>query len=184
MLLCESDPCRTLTIYTSFTDVSTGILIQHAFVLTLQQVSCSGVGICIDAGGDGTTGSLSVIDSSCEDCGTVVNGSSSFLLENIASASTGSMLKTNGQDILTGDLVGQTYAVGHLYATNNGTVDDTQGTYLDPTDRGNLVGEDGKYFTKSQPQYEDWDVSSFSSVKDHGAKGALAFLLATTITFF
>jgi hypothetical protein len=33
------------------------------------------------------------------------------------------------------------------------------------------VGENGYYFSKSQPQYAEWDVSAISSVKDCGAKG-------------
>jgi glucan 1,3-beta-glucosidase len=125
----------------------------------------------VDAGGDGTTGSLSVIDSFCDDCGAMVNGSSSFILENISNKNSGPMLKTDGQDQLTGDLLGQTYAVGHLQTSNNGSVEVSAGRYLDPTARGNLVDDQGYYFTKSQPQYADWDISSFSSVKDCGAKG-------------
>ena len=156
----------------SFKNVATAILVQHTFTLTLQQISCSSVGICVDAGGQGTTGSLSMIDSSCHDCGAVVNGTSAFVLENIASTDSGPILKTDGQDRLTGDLVGKTYSVGHVHKTNNGTTEDlAQGSYLDPTQRGKLVGEDGKYITKSQPQYVGWDASAFSSVKDCGAKG-------------
>jgi glucan 1,3-beta-glucosidase len=156
----------------NFKNVATAILVQHAFTLTLQQINCNGVGICVDAGGQGATGSLSMIDSSCHECGAVVNGSSSFILENIASTDSGAMLRTDGQDTLTGDLLGKTYAVGHVHKSNNGTVKDfAQGTLLDPTQRGKLVDEDGHYFSKSQPQYAEWDASAFNSVKDCGAKG-------------
>jgi glucan 1,3-beta-glucosidase len=125
----------------------------------------------VDAGGNGATGSLSVIDSSCNECGNMVNGSSSFVLENIALTNSGSMLKTDGQDKLIGDLLGKTYVVGHVQTSNNGSVEDSAGAYVNPTERGKLVDGDGHYFTKSQPQYTGWDVSSFSSVKDCGAKG-------------
>jgi len=156
----------------SFKNVATGILVQHAFTLSLQQITCSGVGICVDAGGQGTTGSLSMIDSSCHDCGVVVNGSSAFVLENIASTDSGPMLKIDGQDRLTGGLSGKTYAVGHVHKSNNGTVEDfAQGTLLDPTERGKLTDQNGKYLSKSQPQYAEWDASAVSSVKDCGAKG-------------
>lgn len=101
----------------------------------------------------------------------MVNGASSFVLENISNTNSGPILKTNGQDKLTGDLLGKTYAVGHVHTSNNGSVEDSPGAYLDPTARGSLVDAKGNYFTKSQPQYTDWDVSSFSSVKDCGAKG-------------
>ena len=125
----------------------------------------------MDAGGDGTTGSLNLIDSFCNDCGAMVDGSSSFILENISNTNSGPILRTNGQDQLTGDLLGQTYAVGHVHPSNNGSAEVSNGRYLDPTARGNLVDDKGYYFTKSQPQYADWDLSSFSSVKDCGAKG-------------
>lgn len=162
---------ETDSFFCSFTDVSTGILVQHAFALTLQGIECNGVEICVDAGGDGTTGSLSMIDSSCEDCGTVVNGSSSFILENIESKNSGAMLRSDGEEVLKDDLSGKTYAVGHIHASNNGSVEVSGGKYLKSTERGNLVGDDGRYFTKSQPQYADWDASDFASVKDSGAKG-------------
>ena len=112
-----------------------------------------------------------MIDSACNDCGVMVNGSSWFILENISNTNSGPILKTNEQDKLTGDLLGKTYAVGHVHTSNNGSVEVSNGQYLEPTALGNLVDDRGHYFTKSQPQYEDWDVSSFSSVKDCGAKG-------------
>ena len=112
-----------------------------------------------------------MIDSSCNECGVMVDGSSSFVLENLSNTNSGPILRTNGQDVLTDDLVGKTYAVGHVHTSNNGSVEVLAGGYLDPTARGNLVDAKGHYFTKSQPQYADWDVSSFSSVKDCGAKG-------------
>jgi glucan 1,3-beta-glucosidase len=125
----------------------------------------------VDAGGDGTTGSLSMIDSSCNDCGAMVNGSSSFVLENLSNTNSGPLLRTDGQDRLFGDLLGNTYAVGHVHTSNNGIAKISTGRFLPPTARGNLIDEKGRYFTKSQPQYAYWDVSSFSSVKDCGAKG-------------
>ena len=130
----------------------------------------------MDAGGDGTTGSLSVIDSFCDNCGAMVNGSSSLVLENISNTNSGPMLKTNGQDQLSGSLLGQTYAAGHVQTSNNGGVEISAGRYLNPTARGKLVDDQGYYFTKPQPQYADWDVSSFSSVKDCGAKGTSLFI--------
>lgn len=113
-----------------------------------------------------------MMDSSCNDCGAVVNGSSSFILENIAVTNSGPTLKSDGKDVLSSDLSGKTYAVGHVHTSNNGTVEDhSQGTFLNPTERGKLVDKNGYYFSKSQPQYLDRDASEFSSVKDSGAKG-------------
>lgn len=84
------------------------------------------------------------------------------------------MLKMDGSDVLMDDLSGKTYAVGHIHASNDGSVEDSKGRYLTPTERGELVGNDGRYFTKSQPQYADWDASGIASVKDSGAKGTSA----------
>jgi glucan 1,3-beta-glucosidase len=101
----------------------------------------------------------------------MVNGSSSFVLENLSNTNSGPLLRTDGQDRLFGDLLGNTYAVGHVHTSNNGIAKISTGRFLPPTARGNLIDEKGRYFTKSQPQYAYWDVSSFSSVKDCGAKG-------------
>lgn len=49
-----------------FTNVATGIAVQHAFVITLQQIQCENVGICVDMGAEDVSGSMSLIDSSCD----------------------------------------------------------------------------------------------------------------------
>ena len=127
------------------------------------------------------TGSLSMIDSSCNDCGVMVNGSSSFVLENLSSTNSGPMLKTDGQDKLIGNILGNTFAAGNVHMSNSGNGRTSTGRFLPPTSRGSLVDDKGHYFTKSQPQYADWDISSFSSVKNCGAKGMpLIFFLTTT----
>lgn len=56
-----------------FQDVATAIAIKHAFVLTLQQIECVNVGICVDMGPIDVSGSVSLIDSSCDTCGIVVS---------------------------------------------------------------------------------------------------------------
>lgn len=57
----------------TFKDVGTAIAVKHAFVLSLQGIECVGVGICVDMGGIDVSGSVSLIDSSCDDCGVVVS---------------------------------------------------------------------------------------------------------------
>lgn len=117
-----------------------------------------------------------MFDSFCRDCGVVVNGTSSFLLENIASQDSGATLQVDGKEKLSDSLEGKTYTIGHVHTSTNGTMEDAKGEYLDPTERGTLTGSDGRYLSKSQPQYADFDASNIASVKDHGAKGSFSFL--------
>ena len=114
-------------------------------------------------------------------CGIVVNGSSSILLENVAVTNSGATLRVNGTTRLTTSLVGQTYVQGHIYRDNNGDVIISNGTFLPYTERGNLVDSSGLYFIKPQPQYTDYPLSAFASVKDAGAKGMLEAAVALFI---
>lgn len=159
-----------------FTNTATGIAVKHAFILTMQGIECVGVGICVDMGPIDVAGSINLIDSRCDTCGTVVNGTSSILLENIAVKNSGPTLKVDGVARPIGDLTGKTYVQGHVYrdgsVSGNGTAPVARnGTFLPYTDRGSLTAGDGRYFTKKQPQYEDYPVSAFASVRDAGAKG-------------
>lgn len=163
-----------------FTKVGTGVAVKHAFILTMQGIECVDVGICVDMGPIDVSGSINLIDSSCDTCGTVVNGTSSILLENISVKNSGSTLRVNGTARPIGDLTGKTYALGHVYRdgagrpslSSNGTTPVARnGTFLPYTNRGSLTASDGRYFTKKQPQYEDYPVSAFASVRDAGAKG-------------
>lgn len=88
------------------------------------------------------------------------------------------MLQVDGKEKLADTLEGKTYTIGHVHTSANGTMENVQGEYLDPTERGTLTGNDGRYFSKAQPQYADWDASNIASVKDHGAKGWFERLLS------
>jgi glucan 1,3-beta-glucosidase len=154
-----------------FTNVGTGIAVKHVFVLTMQGIECSNVGICVDMGPIDVAGSINLIDSSCDMCGVVVNGSSSILMENIAVTNSGATLKINGTDRGIGDLSGRTYVQGHVYQNQGGQPVSSNGTFLPYTPRGSLVGSDGRYFTKKQPDYAEYPASAFASVKEAGARG-------------
>lgn len=154
-----------------FKDIGTGIAVRHAFVLTLQDIECENVGICVDMGQLDTSGSVSLIDSSCDTCGVVVNGTSSVLLENIDVKNSGPTLKLNGTSRGISSLVGKTYVSGHVYKDATGQPIAANGTVLPYTNRGSLADASGKYFSKRQPQYEDLPVSAFASVRDAGAQG-------------
>jgi len=117
------------------------------------------------------TGSVNIIDSSCETCGTVVSGNSQIVLENFDSIGSGPMLYVDGVTKVSGSLKGQTYGIGKVHYDNDGKVVDSEGAYLPYTNRGSLVDTNGLYFTKPQPQYTNFNASSFASVKDAGARG-------------
>lgn len=80
-------------------------------------------------------------------------------------------MKLNGAEKDIGDLVGKTYASGHVYRDDSDNPVQSNGTLLSYTERGSLTGSDGKYFIKKQPQYLDYPVSAFASIKDAGARG-------------
>lgn len=115
---------------------------------------------------------MTLLDSWCESCGTVVSGSASVVLENVCSTDSGPMLTVDGNVRLNGTLEKQTYAAGYVHYSNDGSVTTSNGTMLPYTQRGNLTDANGLYVTKQQPQYTDYSASSFASVKDAGAKGA------------
>lgn len=160
-----------------FTNVATAIAITHGFVITMQQINCINVGICVDMGAQGVTGSVSLIDSWCDTCGVVVNGSSSVVLENIDVKRSGPLLVVNGTTTAQGGLVGQTYISGRVYKDSNGQAMVSNGTKKAYPDRGSLADASGRYFTKPQPQYTQYPASAFASVKDAGAKGTCSSIM-------
>jgi len=155
-----------------FTNVGTAIAITHGFIITMQQINCINVGICVDMGEQGVTGSINLIDSWCDTCGVVVNGSSSVVLENIDVKHSGPLLVVNGTTKAQGSLVGKTYISGRVYKDDNGRNATSNGTAQAYSDRGSLADAEGRYFIKPQPQYTQYPASAFASVKDAGVKGA------------
>ncbi|KAL9078318.1 MAG: hypothetical protein Q9157_002749 [Trypethelium eluteriae] len=156
----------------TFTGVATGIAVQHLFVGTFQKMHFEDCGIAIDVGQADTAGSVSLIDSTADDCAVVLNGSSSFLLENVHVTNSGPLLYVNGTSrVLGNDLEDQTYVIGHLYFNSNGTLVQSMGQSLPYTERGALTDGDGLYLAKSQPQYIEYGADSVVSVKNVGARG-------------
>ncbi|KAM3418600.1 Glucan 1,3-beta-glucosidase [Cercospora zeina] len=156
-----------------FDDVKTAIAMKHAFTVTMQGIYCSNVEICVDAGmNEIPGGSFSLIDSVCDSCGVMVNASTSVLLENLETHNSGPIIRVNGQAKLTRNLLGKRLILGNVERTNGSMVPATNGSLIRPIKRdGSLVDENGRYFTKSQPQYTDLPLSAFASVKDAGAAG-------------
>lgn len=156
----------------TFTNVATAIYVQHLFVGTFQQIHFEGCGIGVDISGiDDAGGSVTLIDSTADNTGVVVNGSTTLVLENIYVTNSGPILQVNGESKLSGSLDGKTYVVGTVYYNNTDTVIHTNGTFVPYANRGTLTDSSGYYLAKAQPQYQDYPSSAFVSVKDHCAKG-------------
>ncbi|KAJ3726382.1 exo-beta-1,3-glucanase [Lentinula guzmanii] len=60
---------------------------------------------------------------------------------------------------------------GNVYKGTNGASTFTQGTIPTPNKASSLLDSAGHIFGKMHPQYADYAVSQFVSVKDNGAKG-------------
>ncbi|KAJ3762988.1 exo-beta-1,3-glucanase [Lentinula raphanica] len=60
---------------------------------------------------------------------------------------------------------------GNVYKGTNGSPTFTQGTIPAPNKASSLLDSAGHIFGKMHPQYADYAVSQFVSVKDNGAKG-------------
>lgn len=78
----------------------------------------------------------------------------------------------NGSTVLAG---GNTtihfWAQGNVYSGTDSKAKFTQGTIPSVAKPKSLIDHTGKIFQRSHPQYEDYTVSQFVSVKDKGAKG-------------
>jgi hypothetical protein len=134
----------------------------------------------------GNIGSASFLDSSFNNVKTVVqispptstvgSGSTGLVLENIKLSGVGTTVAdTGGKTILAGSSskIGE-WAMGPVYAGSADKKDRkfTTGEKVGSFRRhSTLVDNDGAYFERAKPQYEDRSVGDFIHVKDLGAKG-------------
>jgi glucan 1,3-beta-glucosidase len=80
----------------------------------------------------------------------------------------------NGGTVLpgsTGTMTIAAWAQGNIYHGSIPTPNFVQDFIPAPNKNPSLLGPDGKIVSKSHPQYEDLDVSSFVSARDFGAFG-------------
>ncbi|KAJ7720935.1 exo-beta-1,3-glucanase [Mycena metata] len=63
------------------------------------------------------------------------------------------------------------WAQGNIYTGSNGTATYTQGYIAAPVKAAALLDSAGNIFGRTHPQYADYAVSQFVSVRDHGATG-------------
>lgn len=130
-------------------------------------------GIGIDMTTVDDSGSVSLIDSSATNTGIIMNGAASTLLENVMNTNSGPTLLVNGNTLVSGSLVKQTYVYGHVYTNVTGPDVVSTGMYLNYTDRGSMTDDNGDYLYKAQPTYAEYSAKAFVSVKDVGAMGKL-----------
>lgn len=165
----------------TFTNVKTGIQIDHVFTLSLQGVKFNNVnvGVNFTAAPNNSVGSLILIDSEATSTNKIVlsqhteNADGSLIIEN---------LKINRVGQVVADAQGNSLLSGSTRSTTiksfiQGTVykDQTTGKYLESSGSLSrpqaLVDSNGAYWTKSRPQYEQYSSGCFSSVRDFGATG-------------
>lgn len=65
----------------------------------------------------------------------------------------------------------ESWGQGNIYAGTNASGTFTQGHISAANKPSNLLDSAGRIFGKAHPQYADYDVSQFISVRDYGASG-------------
>ncbi|THH31142.1 hypothetical protein EUX98_g3028 [Antrodiella citrinella] len=77
-----------------------------------------------------------------------------------------------GQVVLKGGTtIIESWAQGNIFSGTSSTPKFVQDHIAAPTKAASLLDGQGRIFGKARPQYEDYPVSAFVSVKDEGAKG-------------
>ncbi|KAB5517285.1 pectate lyase superfamily protein-domain-containing protein [Coniochaeta sp. 2T2.1] len=137
-----------------------------------------------DAGQTGNIGSVSILDSTFTNVGTVViirppsstpgSGTTGLILENVAlSGVAKAIADTSGATLLAGGTIKvDHWALGPVYAGSTTARTFSTGAKIGNYRRSSvLINDNGAYFERAKPQYEDVLVSSFLHVREFGAKG-------------
>ena len=78
----------------------------------------------------------------------------------------------NGTTILAGgDQTIVSWGQGNVYHGSNSYSQFVQGHIPEPIKAPCLLDDSGRIVSRTHPQYEDYDVTEFVSVRDYGAKG-------------
>jgi len=156
----------------------TAIKIDGLFVGIFQNVDFLNCGTGVDTG---NAGSLTVLDSTAKSVGRVIttresgNGQGSIVIDNLNASSVGTIVQNseNNREILPGTdttVTVDTWAQGDVYLS----MDDgryMQRTLSTPLKPPVMLDQEGKFFTKPRPVYQDANVSDIVNVKELGAKG-------------
>lgn len=168
----------------TFNNCNTAIYLNWDWVWSFKNINVNncGVGIDITSGGssDQDVGSAIVQDSTFTNTPigikTVYTSNSqpatagTLVLDNVNFQScTTAVSDGNGNTILGGNQIVQSWAQGNYYVNNQGK--QVQKTMTPPNKPSALLTSSGTIFERSKPQYETYPASSFLSVKSCGAKG-------------
>lgn len=127
-------------------------------------------------------GAISIIDAVVKDTPVFVRSESasvgalkgSIVLNNIKLYNVATAVGVvGGEVVLSGNTYTQidTWGQGNVYSGTNGTGQFVQDSISTPSKPPMLLDSAGRIFGKMHPQYADYSVSQFVSVKDCGAKG-------------
>ncbi|KAK3360165.1 pectate lyase superfamily protein-domain-containing protein [Lasiosphaeria hispida] len=150
----------------AFDGCETGVFFQESFVTTIQGATFANCRYGVDVGRSGSAGSVSIVDSSVSKCEAGVlayvsgSGQNSLVLDGFDVSEAVAVKSSTGATLLEGSVpVGQTWVMGNAapYNYQSGT--------MYPIERPASLLSDGKYFTAPLPQYEEYDISQFISVK-------------------
>ncbi|KAJ8609294.1 hypothetical protein MRB53_039169 [Persea americana] len=150
--------------------------------ITIQNVS---VGLNMSSGGPSaqSVGSVVLFDSDFKDVDTAIihahsgdslpPGAGALVLENVNFENVNIAIQgPNGTDLAgsTGSFVVPAWAQGHGYFPSSTNFTQLSG-YITPNLRSPALTSDGKYYTRSKPQYGDWPISEILTARSMGAVG-------------
>ncbi|CZR51994.1 related to exo-beta-1,3-glucanase [Phialocephala subalpina] len=152
----------------SFNGCSTGIYVDHVFVGTFQGLTFQNCNYGVDMSNSYNVGAVSLIDSSISSCNAGVytavtgNGEGSLVIDNfnVGSGVTAVKSSKDGSALLSGSV-----AAGSTWVMGNENPQNFQSGKMYQINRPAALLSGDKYYTKQQPQYENYDVSQFVNVK-------------------
>ncbi|KAK4449157.1 glucan 1,3-beta-glucosidase [Podospora aff. communis PSN243] len=157
----------------TFTSCATGIYLKWSHVTTIQGCQFLSCTTGIDASREGSAGTISVVDSTfaSEQAGAGLlvyapspgptQSSVSLVLDGVEFRGANLVKAADGR-VLRGGSVPR----GQVWVLGNTEPDGYQGGAMYVAPRPRALLERGRYFTKTIPQYEDWDASMVVNVKE------------------
>lgn len=169
----------------TFNNCNTAIYMNWNWAWTLKDVTINNCNVGVDMANGAssqTVGSVLFIDSTISGTAVGVNTSYSttesstngtLIIDNVdmtSSVTTAVKNGMTGETVVAGNQKVSNFMQGNSYSTGAGVA--VQATLQSNSSvPSSLLGSNGAVFTRSKPQYETLDSSSFVSVKSQGAKG-------------
>ncbi|PGH05248.1 hypothetical protein AJ79_06859 [Helicocarpus griseus UAMH5409] len=174
-LLLNAQQCTLKGI--RFVGCATGLEVKSVFAATFHglEFDTCGTGVNMTKE-DSVKGGVSFVDCSSTNSDVAIDamftghGAGSAIIDNFANDEDKVTFQA-GDIRLTGDV--ESYVMGNQYVDNSNDpfVNNFVSSEINITRPRALVERNGKYLVKAQPTYDQYNVSSFASVKDAGAKG-------------